>query len=287
MQQSEPTPGTVPVHHRIADALRQQMDSGELRPGDPLPSARELQEQWGCSSITVRSAMSVLKGEGRIIGGRGRNVRVREPAARQQITLSSDWADQQKSLVLAPRAERSKQGAIELISGIPISDTRSTYQYDTIGASAELAREFNIEPGSDLQQRTYEMRNPETGIRLSFSISYIPLAIIEANPDLLTSDNEPWPGGHQHQLYTVGIEIDRFSRSIYAIEPTPADREHWAMAEGVPLLQVRSRSIDITGRVVELSDATYPADRTEIEVEEKLTRWPDNYPRYNRLEGDQ
>ena len=48
------------------------------------------------------------------------------------------------------------------------------------------------------------MLDPETNNRLSFSVSYIPRFLIESNPELLEERNEPWPGGHQHQLYTVG-----------------------------------------------------------------------------------
>jgi GntR family transcriptional regulator len=52
------------------------------------------------------------------------------------------------------------------------------------------------------------------------------------------------------------------------------------------MIRVRSRSVDIKGRVVELSDAVYPADRTEIEVVEQLTRWPDDHPQFDRTRGD-
>jgi GntR family transcriptional regulator len=51
------------------------------------------------------------------------------------------------------------------------------------------------------------------------------------------------------------------------------------MDSGVPLLYVRSRSVDINDRVVELSDAACPADRTEITFVEQLKRWPKDYPR--------
>jgi GntR family transcriptional regulator len=104
--------------------------------------------------------------------------------------------------------------------------------------------------------------------------------LIEGNDRLLDERNEPWPGGHFHQLYTVGIEVDRFVRSIYSIEPSTGDRQKWGMSEGIPLLYVRSRSIDVDGQVVEVSDAAYPADRTEIVFTEKLDRWPSDHPTY-------
>ena len=46
------------------------------------------------------------------------------------------------------------------------------------------------------------------------------------------------------------------------------------MVNGGPLLVVRSASIDTDSRVVEISEASYPADRSELEFVEKLGRWP-------------
>lgn len=284
--ESEPTSGTVPVHHAIADALRRRIETGDLRPGDSLPSVRELEEEHGTSANTVRAALAVLREEGRINAGRGKPATVREPVERQRINLTSTWSDEQKQLVLRPRAERETRGAIEMISGIPIKDIDSFHDYEVVPAVDELALEFGIEPGTPLQQRTYEMRRKGGGNRLSWSVSYIPLHLIEAYPPLLDDNEEPWPGGHQHQLYTVGIELDAFRRTMTAVQPTPGERQRWGIAQGVPMIRIRSRSIDVDGRVVEVSDAVYPADRTEIELVEQLTRWPADYPRFDRERGD-
>jgi GntR family transcriptional regulator len=277
---TEPTAGTVPVHYQIADAIRARIAAGELAPGDAIPTIEELAQQWRCSAGSARSALAVLRGEGLITAGRGKAATVRQPP--QRIKLPYTYGQQQKDAVLLPEAERSKAGAIELTAGISIEDTESTHQYSVIAAGPDLAEEFSVPPDTELLCREYEMTDPKTGYRLSLSTSYIPKFLIESNPDLLDEKNEPWPGGHQHQLYTVGIELDHIVRSVIALEPTPGTRQRWGMESGVPLLRVRSRSVDTRGRVVELSDATYPADRTELEFTEQLTRWPNDYPKYAR-----
>jgi GntR family transcriptional regulator len=276
--QPEPTAGVVPLHHQVADAIRAQIASGELKPGDPVPSVGELCEQWHCAPGSAKTALAVLKNEGLITGGRGRPATVRKPPTR--IRLNIENSQTAKDLVLRPESERRVKGAIELTAGISIEACISTHKYSVIPANDELAEEFGIEPGAKLVRRAYEMRERGTGRRVSWSISYIPESLIESNPALLDENGEPWPGGHQHQLYTVGIEIDRFVRSVIAIEPSTGDRQRWGMDSGVPLLYVRSRSVDIDDRVVELSDAAYPADRTEITFVEQLRRWPKGYVRY-------
>jgi GntR family transcriptional regulator len=269
---AEPTPGVVAVHHQIADSIRERIASGKLQPGDAIPTIEELRTQWRCSPGTARSALAVLRAEGLITQGRGKAATVRKPPAR--ITLPQSFGQRQKDAVLLPEGERSDSGAIELTAGIPIEKTTATYHYSTVAADEHMAAEFTVPTGTPLLRREYEMTDPETNNRLSFSVSYIPRFLIEANPDLLDERNEPWPGGHQHQLYTVGIELDRVVRTVIAVQPSPAIRHRWGMVNGGPLLVVRSASIDTDNRVVEISEASYPADRSELEFVEKLGRWP-------------
>lgn len=59
------------------------------------------------------------------------------------------------------------------------------------------------------------------------------------------------------------------------------------MDQGTPMLLVRSKSIDVDGRVVEYSEARYPADRTEIQMVEHLKRWtPEQLATAAEMAGD-
>jgi GntR family transcriptional regulator len=107
-------------------------------------------------------------------------------------------------------------------------------------------------------------------------VSHIPLALVEGNPALLDPDREPWPGGTQHQLSTVGIEIMRIVDEVTARMPTTVEVQLWGLPDGVPLIFCRRISIDADGCVVEISDANYPADRTELHFITPLKPWPRN-----------
>lgn len=102
-----------------------------------------------------------------------------------------------------------------------------------------------------------------TMARLLVQRQEIPHALLSTNPDLLDSKNEPWPGGTQHQLYTVGIEIACVVDVVTSAMPTTAEAKQWELDAGVPLLRVRCISIDTQDRVVDVSDSDFPADRTE------------------------
>ncbi|QHA07885.1 GntR family transcriptional regulator [Streptomyces broussonetiae] len=48
----------------IAEAVRERIRSGGLRPGDALPTQAVLMREFGASSLTVQKAMTLLKQEG-------------------------------------------------------------------------------------------------------------------------------------------------------------------------------------------------------------------------------
>lgn len=56
----------------IVRELAQRIDSGELHPGDRLPTERELIEQYGVSRTVIREALSSLRSSGRIDTQQGR-----------------------------------------------------------------------------------------------------------------------------------------------------------------------------------------------------------------------
>jgi GntR family transcriptional regulator len=62
----------------LAAHIRSQIESGELSPGEKLPSTSQLCEIHGVSSIVVRNAMLTLKAEGLVVGVPGVGVFVTE-----------------------------------------------------------------------------------------------------------------------------------------------------------------------------------------------------------------
>ncbi|WP_405140656.1 winged helix-turn-helix domain-containing protein [Sphaerisporangium sp. NBC_01403] len=69
-----------PGYLQIADELRGQIRSGALPPGQALPSIAQLCQRYEVSASVVKSAISVLRTEGFVIGQQGKGVFVRDPA---------------------------------------------------------------------------------------------------------------------------------------------------------------------------------------------------------------
>lgn len=72
----------TPAYEQVAGQLREAILDGTLRPGDELPSERELCEQFGVSRTTVREALRALQAQGlAVAAGPTAPLRVPQPEA--------------------------------------------------------------------------------------------------------------------------------------------------------------------------------------------------------------
>jgi GntR family transcriptional regulator len=122
-------------------------------------------------------------------------------------------------------------------------------------------------------ERTYRTRYRAETSPFTLVHSYLVRATVAGNPKLLDSSNEPWPGGTQSQLHTVGIEIVRIDERVTARPPTSEEAEELGLPPGTAVLVLRKTSYDTDGRIVEISDVTMPGDRTELIFTTEMGRW--------------
>ena len=62
-------PTYVPMYRQIMREIKRRIEIGDLRPGDKLPTTKELAEQYDTSTGTVRKAVEILL-EAEILEGR-------------------------------------------------------------------------------------------------------------------------------------------------------------------------------------------------------------------------
>ncbi|MFJ6747987.1 GntR family transcriptional regulator [Streptomyces sp. NPDC091266] len=76
---SMPTDHPLPPFQLAAGKLRKQIQEGKLKPGDRLPSSRELRTELGIANATVHSALRVLREEGLVYSVPNRGTYVSTP----------------------------------------------------------------------------------------------------------------------------------------------------------------------------------------------------------------
>jgi GntR family transcriptional regulator len=70
-----PTLG-IPIYRQLMDQIRRMVAGGQLRPGDLLPSVRELALTHAVNPMTISKAYSLLEAEGLLERQRGKGMTV-------------------------------------------------------------------------------------------------------------------------------------------------------------------------------------------------------------------
>ncbi|MFI2648217.1 GntR family transcriptional regulator [Micromonospora fulviviridis] len=71
--------GPEPPYRRIAAEIRRRINLGELRPGDRVPSARQLTREHGVAIATATRVLALLRAEGLVLTRPGAGTVVAEP----------------------------------------------------------------------------------------------------------------------------------------------------------------------------------------------------------------
>ncbi|MDX2560482.1 GntR family transcriptional regulator [Streptomyces sp. TX20-6-3] len=131
-------PEHVAPYRRIANALIEKIKSGDLQPGDRIPSSTALMKAESISTATSARVLGVLRDEGWIdtVPGRGSFVRTQAPLTQG-----------------ASRIGMVRQGGSGLLDG----ETVEFVEAHTEQASQEVADALGVEVGDDvvLRRRRY------------------------------------------------------------------------------------------------------------------------------------
>src|SRR4051794_15783610 len=103
----------------IAEAIRSQIESEELRPGEKLPSERDLASTYGTARNTAREAVRLLSDAGLVITDQGKGSFVRPDTP--LIRLGNDrYSPRHRDTGLSPFllecAKQGKTGRFEVLS---------------------------------------------------------------------------------------------------------------------------------------------------------------------------
>lgn len=114
-----PMDGETYLYKKIADNIRNRIISGELKPGDRLPSVRSMTKEWNCTVGTVQHAYHMLAEMGLTISQSGRGTHI----TNSQL-LEKDLPKRRASLV-----RRSEDFISEsMTAGYTISEIEQTLQ---------------------------------------------------------------------------------------------------------------------------------------------------------------
>jgi GntR family transcriptional regulator len=233
-----------PLYHRVYREIAQEIESGELKAGDRLPSERWLCDELGVSRATVRRALEELTADG-LVEARGRGSFVTgEALAEPPNTLMS-------------LSELGRSRGLRATSRVLTSAIRP--------ATIDEAETFGIAPGAEVFDLT-RLRMLD-GLPISVDHNRVPLRLVPAAADLDFTTASLY-----ETLERDGHAPVRADYEIEARAADPAEATLLGLALGAPVLFTMTVASGPDGRVIDMGRTVYRADRYRFQA--TLSRRP-------------
>ncbi|MEU5599450.1 GntR family transcriptional regulator [Streptomyces sp. NPDC020298] len=232
-----------PKYQRIADSLREAIQSGEYGPGDRLPGENDLMAAHGVARMTARQALSVLRDEGVAEARKGAGVFVRafRPLRRRGIQrLSQQQWGSGRSIWSADIENRALE-----VDQVTVSEEGAP---DHIGAVLELADEETV----CVRRRRFVL----DGKPVLLATSYLPTSVVAGSA--ITEENTG-PGGTYARLAELGYKPVHFREEIRSRMPSKDEAAQLNISSGTPVILICRTAFADEGRPVEINEMTLDA----------------------------
>ena len=225
--------GNKPMYRQIADALREKISAGELKPGDALPTESSLQEAFNVSRVTVRQALKLLTEEQIVESIQGSGTYVKEERVNYDIYQLTGFYEK--------LADRN----VDTHSEVSI--------FEVLKADAKLAEKLNLSHDDKVwhvKRVRFIKQKP-----VNLEETWMPLALF---PDLTWDVMENSKYHYVEQIKK--LVIDRSEQELVPIMPSEEAIAALSLDPAKPILEKVSRGFLKDGRVFEYSRNVFNTD---------------------------
>ena len=225
--------GNKPMYRQIAEALREKINEGELKPGDALPTESSLQEAFNVSRVTVRQALKLLTEEQIVESIQGSGTYVKEERVNYDIYQLTGFYEK--------LADRN----VDTHSEVSI--------FEVLKADAKLAEKLNLSHDDKVwhvKRVRFIKQKP-----VNLEETWMPLAMF---PDLTWEVMENSKYHYVEQIKK--LVIDRSEQELVPIMPSEEAIAALSLDPTKPILEKVSRGFLKDGRVFEYSRNVFNTD---------------------------
>lgn len=230
-----------PLYIQISESLLDRIAAGMLKPGQRLPTERDLSESLGVNRMTLRQALHRLESQGLLERRQGAG-----------------------TFIAAPKIERQAGKLVSFTRGMQkrgYTPGASVIEFETRPAEASVARELRVRTSAPV----YFIRR---------------LRLVNREPALLESYVMPvayFPRLDRHNLskrsmYEVlateyGVQVVRARQSLEPTVATEFEARLLGVEQGAPLMLEQRLGFDANDRPVEYGRDLYRGDRFRFVTE--------------------
>lgn len=229
-----------PLYDQLVDILTEKIEH-EYRPGDLLPSERELSKYYGLSRTTVRLALQELERLGLVVRQHGRGTFVADRSV-QATNLSQTYSftDQMREMGRDP--------------------STTILEFVEIDADKNLAEKMRVRMGDKLFK--IERLRCADGMPMMVERTYMPVRkfMLLKRPML-----------EHASLYTVIEQVFHekirvAEEEFFASIARPADAHLLGIGEGAPVLDLVRTTYDVGNEIIEYTLSVARADQFKYKI---------------------
>jgi len=244
-----------PRYRQIAEALRRQIEGGELRHGDQIPTELELREIYDASRNTVRDAVKWLIARGLVETRPG------------QGTFVVEKIDPFLTVVESVAGFGAGEGTASYASEVAAHRRKATVSDPRIEvhqADTYVAGELGLEEGALVISRA--QRRYIDGTPWSLQTSYYSMRYVEAGARRLIEAVDMPSGVLNYLAEDFGIEQGTWRDRIVVRPPDGGEAFFFKLPDNgrIAVLEIHRTLFEKSGIPLRLTITTYPVDRNEF-----------------------
>lgn len=246
-----------PLYRRIADSLRQEIESGKLRAGQQLPTEFELVDAWSTSRSTIREAIKLLVTRGLVEARPGQGTFVGKKITRVTTDLSATHdlgtGDEAQYYIDVRRQHRTPRSTMPRVEIQPASEL--------------VAGELKLASGSQVVSRHQQRYVDDEPYSLQTSFYSMELVTGRGARRLIEAADIT-EGTIQYLRDELGIAQVGYRDVITVRTPNSTETAFFRLPEDgrIAVFENFRTSYDNDGEPIRLTVTVYPADRNEFVI---------------------
>lgn len=229
-----------PLYDQLVDILTEKIDH-EYRPGDMIPSERELSERYGLSRTTVRLALQELERLGLVVRQHGRGTFVADRSAQTANLMQAySFTEQMRSMGRVPQT--------------------TILEFSEMEADKNLSEHMGVRIGDRLF-KLKRLRSAD-GMPMMVERSYLPVRKFLSLKRPLLEHKPLYDVIEQDYHEKIRVAEEEFFASI----ARPADAHLLDISEGSPVLDLVRTTYNEGNEIVEYTLSVARADQFKYKV---------------------
>ncbi|WP_226038576.1 GntR family transcriptional regulator [Aquibacillus saliphilus] len=232
----------IPIYYQLEEYIKKLIESGQLKPGDALPSEREYSDKYGISRMTVRQAILNLVNDRYLYRVKGSGTFVMEQKLEQKLQGLTSFTEDMKA--------RGMKAGSTLVN------------FEIIPAHRKLASLLNIPEHGPV----YEIKRIRLAedIPMALERTYISANLLQGLTEKIVENSL-----YKYIEETLNMKIDSGTQLIEASVANKEEVNLLEIPELSPVMIMQRTSKLEDNRVFEIVKSTYRADRYKFMIDLK------------------